>query len=448
MADTRAVPRPFAFFAFSLLSIAVAAFYVSTLTFGISIGFYLLLIVAVAVISENTTPVIGGHSVSLALPLTMTAMLLQGPTAAAFVAGFCALKPETFQTRRGLTITMYNMAQFVLAALATGWIYLAAGGRTLTLAGTVTPLTESDFPFLLFPLAIAALTCALGNLLLVSAGVAVLNGLKFKDTLVSAASYTPSLIALSTVGYLIAQVMASNAASLLLFVFPLAVAQSLYQRFKSLKDAYADTVRSFVGALEAKDPYTRGHSERVSRYALQIGDALGLDARTRERLEYSSLLHDLGKISLSQVLLTKPGSLTDEEMGVMRRHPAEGAAMVERVPPLSGLAEYVRQHHEQYGGGGYPLGNSGSRIPLLSRILSVADAFDAMTTNRSYRSALPLQEALDRLVEASGTQFDPEIVDAFLRSGPELTQVDPPCRSDETPAAEPVLWAGGEKVVS
>jgi len=426
MASNAAVPRPFVVLSLCLLALAFTAFYFAVSTYGIQLGFYLLLIVVVAVISENTAPIIGGYGVSLALPLTMTAMLLQGPAAAAFVAGFSALKPETFREWRGFTITMYNMAQFMLAALATGAVYLAAGGRTLIAGGVTTPLSVAgDFPYILVPLAVAAVTCALCNLVLVSVGVAVLNGLRLTDTLVSALSYPPSLIALSTVGYLIAQVMASSAASLILFVFPLAVAQNLYQRFKSLKDAYADTVRSFIGALEAKDPYTRGHSERVSRYALQIGDVMGLDARTRERLEYAALLHDLGKISLSQVLLTKPGSLTDEEMGIMKRHPAAGAAMVERVPPLSELAEYVRQHHEQYAGGGYPLGTAGEQIPQLSRILSVADAFDAMTTNRSYRPALPLDEAISRLKEAAGTQFDPSVVHAFLASEPTLVKASP-----------------------
>jgi len=414
MAETRAVPRPFEALSVAIFGISAVAFVYSVSHLGLDLGFYLVLIAMVAVVSENTAPIIGQIGVSLALPLSIAAMLLQGPTSAAFVAGLSALTLETFRTRRGLMTSLINIGQFVLVSLATGWVYLAMGGRTLLVDGVSTPLGPADFPSLLAPMVAAAIVCALGNLVLVSLGVSVLYSIRYRDAFLSAASYVPSLVALAAVGYLIAQVMASSAASLFLFVFPLAVAQSLYQRFKSLKDAYVDTVRSFVGALEAKDPYTRGHSERVSEYSMAIGRAMELDSRTCERLEYSALLHDLGKIALSQGLLTKPGALTDEEMGLMKRHPAEGAEMIGRVPPLAGLSEFVRQHHERYNGDGYPLGNSGEQIPLLSRILAVADAFDAMTSDRSYRPALTKTEALVRLREGAGTQFDPHVVDVFL----------------------------------
>ncbi len=414
MSETNAIPRPFVVLAIAMFVSGMAFFVFSVQRFGFDMSLYLLLIALVALISENTRPIIGRFGLSLGLPMTMAAMLLLGPTAAAFVGGIPALSPSTFRSRRGLATTAYNMGQFVVTSLATGWLYLAMGGRILVSDGVTTPLAPADFPSILVPLAGAAIVCALGNAILASLGVGVLYSLPFRDTFLSAAGYVPSLIALISVGYMIAQVMASSALSLFLFVFPLAVAQSLYQRFKSLKEAYADTVRSFVGALEAKDTYTHGHSERVAEYAMSIGEEMGLDERNLERLEYSALLHDIGKISLSQVLLNKPGSLTDQEMGLMKRHPAEGAEMIGRVPPLAGLAEYVLQHHEHHDGGGYPLGNGGEQVPLLSRILSVADAYDAMTSDRAYRPALPKEEALRRLRECSGTQFDPTIVEVFL----------------------------------
>ena len=416
MAETEATPRPFVALAIAMFALAVVLFALSYQRLGLDLGLNLLLIAIVALVSENTAPTIGRYGVSLAQPLTMAAMLLQGPTAAAFVGGLPALTANTFRSRRGFITTVANMGQFVIVSLATGWVYVAMGGRTLIAEGVVSPLTPADFPAILVPMGAAAVVAALGNLLLVSIGVSVLYSLRFRDALLSAAGYVPSLIALSAVGYMIAQVMASNSASLLLFVFPLAVAQSLHNRFKSLKDAYVDTVRSFIGALEAKDPYTRGHSERVAEYAMCIGTAMELDERTSERLQYAALLHDLGKIALSQVLLTKPGALTDDEMGLMQRHPAEGAEMIKRVPPLAGLSEYVRQHHERFNGEGYPLGNSAEQIPLLSRILGVADAFDAMTSDRSYRPALSRDEALLRLRQGAGTQFDPDIVAVFLRT--------------------------------
>jgi len=423
MAETKAIPRPFVVLAVAMFSLACILFALSFRRLGLDLGINLLLIAIVAVASENTAPTIGRYGVSLAQPLTMAAMLLQGPTAAAFVGGLPALTANTFRTRRGFFTTLANMGQFVIVSLGAGWVYLAMGGRTLVTNGVASPLAPADFPAILVPMAAAAIVAALGNLVFVSIGVAVLYSLRIRDALLSAAGYVPSLIALAAVGYMIAQVMASSAASLILFVFPLAVAQSLYKRFKSLKEAYADTVRSFVGALEAKDTYTHGHSERVADYAMSIGREMELDERSLERLEYSALLHDIGKISLSQVLLNKPGALTDQEMGLMKRHPAEGAEMIGRVPPLAGLAEYVLQHHEHHDGGGYPLGNAGEQVPLLSRILSVADAFDAMTSDRAYRPALPTDEALRRLRDCSGTQFDPQIVEVFLAVQAESTTV-------------------------
>ena len=423
MAETKAIPRPFVVLALTMFLLGCVLFTLSFRRWGLDFGLNLLLIAIVAVVSENTAPTIGRYGVSLAQPLMMAAMLLQGPTAAAFVGGLPALTASTFRTRRGAITTTANMGQFVIVSLATGWVYLAMGGRTLVSDGVVSPLGPTDFPAILVPMFAAAIVCALGNLVFASIGVSVLYALRLRDALLSAAGYVPSLIALAAVGYMIAQVMASSSASLLLFVFPLAVAQSLYQRFKSLKDAYADTVGSFVGALEAKDTYTHGHSERVAEYAMRIGRKMELDERNLERLEYSALLHDIGKISLSQVLLNKPGALTDTEMGLMKRHPAEGAEMVGRVPPLAGLADYILQHHEHHDGGGYPLGNAGEQIPLLSRILSVADAFDAMTSDRAYRPALPEEEALRRLADCSGTQFDPQLVDLFLAAHADSTVV-------------------------
>ncbi len=431
MAETRAIPRPFVVLAVAMFSLACVLFALSFRRLGLDLGINLLLIAIVAVVSENTAPTIGRYGVSLAQPLTMAAMLLQGPTAAAFVGGLPALTANTLRTRRGFFTTLANMGQFVIVSLAAGWVYLAMGGRTLVSSGVASPLAPADFPAILVPMAAAAIIAALGNLLFVSIGVAVLYSLRIRDALLSAAGYVPSLIALAAVGYMIAQVMASSAASLILFVFPLAVAQSLYKRFKSLKEAYADTVRSFVGALEAKDTYTHGHSERVAEYAISIGKEMGLDERSLERLEYSALLHDLGKLALPGQILTKAESLTDEEMSAMRGHPAAGATMVERIPPLRGLAPMVLRHHEYYGGGGYPSGVSGESIPLQARILSVADAYDAMTTDRAYRRALTHDESVAELHRGSGTQFDPSVVDAFVqarsapRAGESATKSEP-----------------------
>ena len=188
----------------------------------------------------------------------------------------------------------------------------------------------------------------------------------------------------------------------------------MYVRYLAMKDAYADTVRSLVGALEAKDPYTRGHSERVARLSVELGKHVGLDRKTLERLEYAALLHDLGKLAVPGEVLTKPGKLTHEEMDLIREHPSRGANMIRRIPPLRDLADYVGMHHEWYGGGGYPGLIKAPDIPMVSLILTVADCYDAMTTTRSYRPALTRDEAVAELVRGGATQFDPDLVRVFI----------------------------------
>ena len=226
----------------------------------------------------------------------------------------------------------------------------------------------------------------------------------------------PSLFAISFVGYLIAEVLAVSVIGFPLFVFPLVVARQLYERYTSLRESYVDTVRSLVGALEAKDPYTRGHSERVASYGVELGRKLGLDSRSVRRLEYAALLHDVGKLRVSRLLLTKPGSLSPSEYQTIQEHPVVGASMVAQIPPLKDLAEYVRLHHERWDGQGYPLRVEGDSIPLFARILSVVDAYDAMTTTRPYRSALMHDEAIAQLIQGAGQQFDPEVVRVFIEA--------------------------------
>ena len=220
---------------------------------------------------------------------------------------------------------------------------LALGGRMLLDGGVGPghPFTSGDFPWVLVPLLAVAVICTLGNVGLMALALSTVRAQNLQLSLSELAWLIPSQFSLAFVGYLIAQVLAINPIALPLFVAPLLVARQLYQRYATLKEAYADTVRSLIGALEAKDPYTRGHSERVARYALELGAAMGLDSGTLERLEYAALLHDLGKLAVPGTLLTKPGSLTDAEMELIRLHPTRGANMVAKIPPLKDLSELV-----------------------------------------------------------------------------------------------------------
>ncbi|MFC1914265.1 HD domain-containing phosphohydrolase [Chloroflexota bacterium] len=183
---------------------------------------------------------------------------------------------------------------------------------------------------------------------------------------------------------------------------------------QSVLDAYKGTIRALAAAIDAKDPYTRGHSERVMEYVLQAGQALSLPEDELEVLEYASILHDIGKISIADNILNKPDSLTPKEWAIMHTHPATGANMIKDIPFLAKASELVRHHHERYDGTGYPDGLQGSRIPIGARLIAVADAFDTMTTDRAYRPALTLDYTISELHGCAGTQFCPLAIKAFV----------------------------------
>ena len=175
--------------------------------------------------------------------------------------------------------------------------------------------------------------------------------------------------------------------------------------------------RALAEAIDAKDAYTRGHSERVAVYASRLARELNLDKKMIERVYFSGLLHDVGKIGIPDAIISKPARLTEMEYEEIKRHPEIGAKILEPVEFLSNIAPCVRHHHEWFDGSsrGYPDRLAGNKIPLPSRIILVADTVEAMTSDRPYRKGLPMTVVIDELAKFSGRQFDPTIVDAFMR---------------------------------
>ncbi len=171
-----------------------------------------------------------------------------------------------------------------------------------------------------------------------------------------------------------------------------------------------DTAKSLVAAVDAKDPYTRGHSERVHYLAVRAGQELGLDPLVLRNLSWAALLHDIGKIGIPESLLCKSGTPTEDEWRMLRSHPDRGCRVIEPIPQLADALPGIRHHHEQFQGGGYPADLVGDQIPYLARIICVADAFDAITSNRPYTAGSSCQEALAILARLAGTKFDPEVV--------------------------------------
>jgi putative two-component system response regulator len=173
-------------------------------------------------------------------------------------------------------------------------------------------------------------------------------------------------------------------------------------------------VFSFARAVDAKNPYTKGHSDRVMRYAVALADRVGLPAAEREVLRRGAILHDIGKICIPDSILDKPGPLTPAEFAVVRQHPVRGVAMVEPLESVRDVIPIIRWHHERVDGGGYPDGLAGGDIPLLARITAVADVYDALSSDRPYRAGLPAEQCLSILAaDAAGGGLDPDLVAAF-----------------------------------
>jgi cyclic di-GMP phosphodiesterase len=183
----------------------------------------------------------------------------------------------------------------------------------------------------------------------------------------------------------------------------------------SLEDAYRSTLKALTAALETRDAETHGHSERVLTFSLRLGRELGLDKAEMTALEFGALLHDIGKIGVPDAILRKPAKLDEAEWAKMREHPLHGQAILREIEFLEGAARVVAQHHERWDGTGYPLGLQGCEIDLNARIFAVADAFDAMISDRVYRRGRPYEAAAAELDAWAGRQFDPQIVEAFHR---------------------------------
>jgi len=188
----------------------------------------------------------------------------------------------------------------------------------------------------------------------------------------------------------------------------------LERAYGQLTDTYSATIKTLAFVVEAKDSNTRRHLDRTQVYGLELAKSIDSELIKDPEVGFGFLLHDIGKVGIPEAILGKPGPLTDEEWGVMRTHPLIGAQIVEPMRFLGEAVHIIRCHHERFDGRGYPGGMGGDDIPLAARIFAVVDSFDAMTSDRPYREALPLDRAMEELVRGKDTQFDPEVVEMFI----------------------------------
>ncbi len=232
-----------------------------------------------------------------------------------------------------------------------------------------------------------------------------------------AGSVTTSILSLAPIGWLMAQIYVVAAWASLLFALPLYMTRLAYQNYTEMREMFTQTITALAEAVDKRDPYTSKHSWRVKEIAGDIGRVMRLSNAQLEALEWGGLLHDVGKIGVPDAVLLKQDRLTKEERTKMNSHPVLGAQIIEKVDRLSAELPIIRHHHEWYNGSGYPDRLIGDEIPVLARVLHVADSFEAMTAARPYRmTPLTREQAIAELRKFAGIQFDPKVVDAFVQT--------------------------------
>jgi len=363
---------------------------------------------------------------------------------AAVIAGSSMVVAEVFVRKKPRIRILFNTAQMVLSVVGASVVYKALGG------------TVSLSSFELVPLALAA--SAITYFTINSTAVTVAVVLDLRERLWAAwrriagvslvydlfsAALAPALAYL----YVIWQIP-----GILVLILPLLFVRHLYQVSLQLEQVNRDLLELMVKAIEARDPYTSGHSQRVSQLAALLARDLGLTGRQVEQIRTAALLHDVGKIHEEYApLLRKEGKLDPTEKALMQTHSIRSAELVATISSFRGsITDAVRHHHENYDGSGYPGGLAARAIPIGARIIMIADTVDAMTTDRPYRLALTYDKVVAELTRCSGTQFDPTLVDVFLKSAPirELVQQRTGPRSvdvQESPAYLP--WRRQRKKV-
>lgn len=369
------------------------------------LGVYVLL---AALADSVDVPLGRNYYVSLAPVVHVATVLLFPPPMVVLIVATAALADQVLHHRRGWAKTAFNVAHHVLVAgLPALLIAQLDGGRRfqpgsdlLTLAATVVTLVTyylADVTLLSLVIGISGRMSPLRVWRENNRGTLLLDG------------------ALLSTGALLAGLWTKLPLFTPLVLLPMAVN---YLAFRTLRQVERETRAAVIlmaDAIDDRDPYTSGHCRRVGEYAAAIGRALGLSAAELEQIALAGRVHDLGKIGVSDFVLQKPSPLTPEEWQQMARHPEIGATILGRYSLFAETLPYVRHHHEALDGSGYPDGLVGDQIPLGARVVAVADAYDAMTTDRPYRKRLPRAEAVRRLRAGAGRLWDPVVVEAFLR---------------------------------
>lgn len=365
----------------------------------------LTLVLGIVDIYRVRLPYRAENSVSMAVGFGM--VLLLGPGLACWAAAITYFLTDLY-LKKPWYKALFNSANavlyFGLAGLAYQSVYDGSGLPLSSVRNTLALL-------------LAMAICLMVNTLAVSTIIGLLNQQSpWQVWWANNRGVLLQLLTLAPLGTLMAMTysLTSYGLGLILLFLPLGAVYYSLKSYEQLRDQTRYTIEALAEAVDRRDPYTSQHSQRVTEYVKKIAERLNLSPTEIEPLVWAASIHDLGKIGVPEGILLKPGHLDNDEWRVVRKHPAVGTDIVARVSFHPTARDIIRHHHEWFDGSGYPNGIGGDRIPLGARILAVADAFEAMTSDRPYRPALSYQAAVAELEAGKGTQFDPVIVDTFL----------------------------------
>lgn len=370
-------------------------------------------ILAVAEFAPIRVPQVGA-AISVESAILIAIILLFGPAIAAWFGVLSAVILDGFIRKVPVYKTGFNAAQLVLAFGGAGFVYQKTGG----VAFLAFPETEFSIPTnILLPLLLCVVTYFLVNSFSVSIAVGLQGGTSPLRVWRSYFRWTifNNIALVAPLGLIMAFIhIRIGMWAVFFFFLPLIFLQYSVKLYFDLQEEHLATIAALCSAQDASDRYTYGHSERVSQFAEKIARQLKLPDKEVQTIRHAGQLHDIGKIGIDYGIIRKIGPLNLREWAEIKRHPAIGAEILKNLKFLKEATPYVELHHERLDGGGYPTGKSADEIPLGARIIKVSDAFDAMTSERTYRPAMTIEEAVEQLRKDSGDQYDPRVVEALV----------------------------------
>ncbi|MCK9267206.1 MAG: HD-GYP domain-containing protein [Alkaliphilus sp.] len=354
--------------------------------------------------SNNTIGVSVGYAINIATVIVGGPILAVTSSALGLLFRIPKVPEKGYIHTLNLPVykTIFNISQSVIVTSLISLIYLLIGGRI--------------GKFFLFPTLFVLFAGVLLNTTIISGFLSALNLQKFVRVWLENIKGTfYSSIAVGTMGIIIALAYIDYGyEAVLLFLGPLLLARYSFKLYVDMRNVYLSTIQALSKSLEAKDPFTSGHSNRVEKYAVELAEASDLSFGKIQDIKIAAALHDIGKIGINDQILNKATKLTQEEYQQVMEHPTIGADIIRNVDFLKNITGIIKHHHERYDGNGYPDGLKGDQIPIEACILAIADSYDAMITDRPYRKALTPKKAIEEIEQNAGTQFHPVLAEKFV----------------------------------